>query len=238
MLTRPQEDKDLILKNLEETYYIENFVSKEDIQELCDIFNNSDNKVYKKTGPITSTITDFKIPVMRRITDKIHNLYPNCEIYHGMYFYVDYPHIIHNDDNKEWPLIYKAFNIPLKYEGNEMPYLCFFDQVYLDGPSKFFNGEKNVETHYNTCVYDYKDVLGKSKEDIDNHIKEKYLTHLKDEWLKGLSFNSAHHWKPGNTIVFDSCRLHCASDFRKNVKSKLGISIFTKLKSNPQYRLK
>ena len=74
MLTRPQDDKDLILKNLEETYYIENFVSKEDIQELCDIFDNSDNKVYKKTGPITSTITDFKIPVMIRIKDKIHNL--------------------------------------------------------------------------------------------------------------------------------------------------------------------
>ena len=119
-----------------------------------------------------------------------------------------------------------------------MPYLCFFDQVYLDGPSKFFNGEKNIETHYNTCVYDYKDVLGKNKDGIEEHIKEKYLTHLKQEWLEGLSFNSAHKWRPGNAIVFDCCRLHCASDFRKNVKNKLGISIFTKLKVNHQYRLK
>ena len=93
---------------------------------------------------------------------------------------------------------------------------------------------KHITIHVFTIIKMYQ----KSKEDIDNHIKEKYLTHLKDEWLRGLSFNSAHHWKPGNTIVFDSCRLHCASDFRKNVKNKLGISIFTKLKSNHQYRLK
>ncbi len=238
MLTRPQEDKDIILNNLEDTYYIENFVSKDDINELCDIFDNSSNKVYKETGPVTSTIKDFKIPVMRKITDKIYNLYPNSEIYHGMFFNVNYPHIIHNDDNRDWPIIYKAFNIPLKYDGDEMPYLCFFDQVYLDGPSKFFNGETDMKTHYNTCVYDYKDVLGKNDEGIESHIKEKYLTHLKDEWLKGLSFNSAHHWKPGNTIVFDSCRLHCASDFRTNVKSKLGISIFTKVRVNPRYHLK
>ena len=224
MLTRPQEDKDIILKNLEDTYYIENFVSKTDIEELCDIWDKSSNKVFKRTGPITSTITDFKVPVMRRITDKIHSLYPNCEIYHGMYFYVNYPHIIHNDDNKEWPLIYKAFNIPLKYEGDEMPYLCFFDQVYLDGPSKFFNGEKGVETYYNKIVYDYENVEGKTNEPFDIIMKEKYLNHIDDKWLKGLSFNSAHYWRPGNAIVFDCVRLHCASNF---VGKKLGLSIFT-----------
>ena len=62
-------------------------------------------------------------------------------------------------------------------------------------------------------------------------MKEKYLTHLKDKWLEGLSFNSAHNWTPGNAIVFDCCRLHCASDFTKHqIKNKLGISIFTKYK--------
>ena len=157
-------------------------------------------------------------------------LYPDSEIYHGMFFYVERPHIIHNDDNREkWPKIYKAFNIPLKYDGEEEPHLCFFDQVYLNGPSKFFKGETEVETYYNTIVNDYKDVLGKTDEPFDPIMKEKYLTHLKDEWLEGLSFNSAHSWRPGNAIVFDCCRLHCASDFtKKSIKSKLGISIFTK----------
>ena len=229
MHTRPQEDKELILSSLEETYYIENFVTQDDIKELCEIYDKSD-KTEKQTGPITSSIKDFKVPVMRKITDKINNLYTDCEIYYGMYFYVERPHIIHNDDNREkWPKIYKAFNIPLRFEGEQTPHLCFFDQIYLDGPSKFFKGETDIQTHYNTCVYDYKDVLGKTDEEFDPNMKEKYLTHLKDEWLEGLSFNSAHEWTPGNAIVFDCCRLHCASDFTKiGVKNKLGISIFTK----------
>jgi len=232
MHTRTQEDKDFILDRLEETYYIENFINKDDIKELIEIFNKAENKVHKNTGPITSAITNYKFPVMRKITDKINNLYPDSEIYYGMYFYVERPHIIHNDDNREkWPKIYKAFNIPLKYDGETEPHLCFFDQVYLDGPSKFFNGEKEVETYYNTIVNDYKDVLGKTDEPFDPIMKEKYLTHLKDKWLEGLSFNSAHNWTPGNAIVFDCCRLHCASDFTKHqIKNKLGISIFTKYK--------
>lgn len=230
MHTRPQEDKNFILNGLEETYYIENFINQDDIHELIEMYNKAENKVYKNTGPITSAIKNYKFPVMRRITDKINNLYPDSEIYHGMFFYVERPHIIHNDDNREkWPKIYKAFNIPLKYDGEEEPHLCFFDQVYLDGPSKFFKGETEVETYYNTIVNDYKDVLGKTDEPFDPIMKEKYLTHLKDEWLEGLSFNSAHSWRPGNAIVFDCCRLHCASDFtKKSIKSKLGISIFTK----------
>ena len=232
MHTRPQEDKDFILSNLEETYYIEKFINEDDIKELVDVFESADNKVHKNTGPITSAIKDYNSPVLSKIKDKIYALYPDSEIYHGMFFYVERPHIIHNDDNREkWPKIYKAFNLPLKYDGVEEPYLCFFDQVYLEGPSKFFNGEKDVKTYYNAIVNDYKDVLGKSKKPIDPIMKEKYLTHLKDKWLEGLSFNSAHDWKPGNAIVFDCCRLHCASDFSKiGVKNKLGISVFTKYK--------
>jgi hypothetical protein len=56
-----------------------------------------------------------------------------------------------------------------------------------------------------------------------------YFTHLKPQWLEGLSLHSALDWIPGNALVFDSTRLHCASDFRASgIKSKLGISVFTK----------
>ena len=48
------------------------------------MYNKAENKVYKNTGPITSAIKNYKFPVMRRITDKINNLYPDSEIYHGM----------------------------------------------------------------------------------------------------------------------------------------------------------
>ena len=47
MLTRSQKDKDFILSNLEETYYIENFISIEDIETLSMEYYGNVNKVYK-----------------------------------------------------------------------------------------------------------------------------------------------------------------------------------------------
>jgi len=159
MPTRSQEHKDFILSNLEETYYIENFISKEDIETLCMEYYGNINKVYKNTGPITSDIKHYNSPVLYKIVDKISKLYPNSKVMSGMFFEVNHPHIIHNDDKHSLPLTYKAFNIPLEYDTEEEPHLCFFDQVYLDRPSKFFNGEENIETFYNTIVYDYENVV-------------------------------------------------------------------------------
>ena len=55
------------------------------------------------------------------------------------------------------PKIYSLFNIPLKYEGDELPYLCFFDQIYLDDLVSFL--ATHVETHHNKIIYDYENVL-------------------------------------------------------------------------------
>ena len=104
----------------------------------------------------------------------------------------------------------------------------FFDQFYFHGPAKFFNGDTNVATYYNKQVYEYSDVDGLV--DVQFVDADKLFTHLKPSWLKGLSLHSTLEWRPGNALIFDSVRLHCASDFRRlNIQSKLAISIFTRL---------
>jgi hypothetical protein len=248
--SRTQEDKDFILSYVDEPYSIENFIDQKDVNELIDIWENSDNKEHKNTGVITYSITDFSSPVLHKIRDKIYfDSYPNIEIWHAMFFYTDEPHMIHIDDSMDsFPKIYKAFNLPLrarlKYQtfNNQVPDLMFFDQLYLDGPSKFFKGQSHeTKGHHEAlqfsklprskCVYEYSNVINKSTKPFDLDIKEKYLDHIRDRWLDELSFNSAHKWIPGNAIIFDSCRLHCGSDFRKlGVTDKLGISIFTQHK--------
>ena len=115
-------------------------------------------------------------------------------------------------------------------EDTGYPNLCFFDQYYLEGGAKFFNESKDVPTHYNKQVYEYSHVINKNNAGIDEAIVEKYLTHLKPRWMSGLSFHSALQWKPTDALIFDSVRLHCASDFvKQGIKSKLGMSIFTHL---------
>ena len=48
--SRTQEDKDFILSYVDEPYSIENFIDQKDVNELIDIWENSDNKEHKNIG--------------------------------------------------------------------------------------------------------------------------------------------------------------------------------------------
>ena len=52
--------------------------------------------------------------------------------------------------------------------------------------------------------------------------------HMKNEWLEGFSVETECNWVPGNVIIFDCAKLHCASNFLDNgIIEKTGLSIFT-----------
>jgi len=231
---RQQSHKDYISSNLIDPFSVEKFLTEEEITELIKIYNAGKTKIYKNTGPVTVNIDDDirDYPVFQNIFSRIKNIIGDCEVYTAFLFYVEIPHIIHNDDAFNFPLVHKGIAIPLQinYESEDTGYpsLCFFDQYYLEGPSKFFKGSKDISTFYNKCIYEYSQVKNKSNIKFDPQIKEKYFTHLKDRWLENLSFKSAQSWIPGNAIIFDCARLHAASDFKaQGIKSKLGLSIFT-----------
>lgn len=227
---------DQILKiktTIQDPYELKNILTVDEINTLVDIFKNHplDDRVYKNTGPITLDLKPYiDHPIVVKILSLIEHSIGPFEITTAFFFQTAFPHIIHNDDTHELPdNVYKAITLPLSLEefSGKYPKLCFFNQFYFHGPSKFFNGDDDILTYYNKQIYSYDDVselVEESFVDLNN-----YLTHLKPQWLKGLSLHSALDWIPGNALVFDSTRLHCASDFRKlGIKSKLAISIFTK----------
>jgi hypothetical protein len=226
-----------IKENFSDPFFLKNVLSKKDIEHLLSIYNSAQEKnsplVYKNTGPVTLNIDQYISDiVINSLLEKIKTVIGDFEITAGFFFKTHYPHIIHNDDTFELPdTVYKGITIPLSLERNTnsnlYPKLCFFDQFYFHGPAKFFKGEDHIDTYYNKQIYDYKDIDNISdKKFIDN---QGLLTHLKPTWLEGLSLHSSIDWIPGNIIIFDSLRLHCASDFRKlGIKSKTAISIFTK----------
>jgi len=229
-------NRQTIIENLIDPFSKEGFLSIEEVTGLIDL-SNSYKTIRKNTGPITSIELkdEFKTsPLLVTIFDKIKQVIGPCEIYSAFFFYVERPHIIHNDDNINYPIVYRGITLPLElaYIGKDTGYpsLCFFDQLYLEGGAKFFNKSSDIPTYYNKQVYEYSQVLNKNNTGIDKDTMEKYLTHLKIRWLEGLSFNSALRWKPTDALFFDSARLHCASDFeRQGIKSKFGMSIFTHL---------
>jgi len=225
---RTQEQINIIKQHFSDPYSVEHFVSADDIAELISIYDCCD-KIVKNTGPVTVDInTLLDKPVFQRLLAAIQTEIGPFEFTAGLFFKTDYPHVIHNDDTFELPnTVYKAITIPLAVEGTGIPKLCFFDQCYFHGPAKFFNGDKNIPTYYNQQVYDYSNVDGTVESQFVD--QNQYFTHLKSNWLQGLSLHSAIDWIPTQAIIFDSVRLHCASDFRSlGIKGKLGLSIFTK----------
>ena len=233
---RSEQDKQTIISNISDPYVLPSFVSTEERIALMDVFKNSPDRIQKNTGPLTLDVSreQLELPVFINLLARLKEQLGNFDTFTVLFFYVEQPHIIHNDDSFEFPVCYKGINIPLELEYISepcgLPHLCFFDQYYLDGPAKFFNGSSEVPTYYNKCVYSYDDVHGCTTTPIDKKVKETYFSHLRYSWLNGLSVNSIIDWVPGNAIVFDTVRLHCASNFiQQGVKSKLGLSIFTKV---------
>lgn len=225
---RTLEQINKIKQHFDDPYAVEHFLSKKDIGELIAIYDQQ-IKIVKNTGPITVDIDALlEKPVFRRILSAIQTEIGPFVVTAGLFFKTDYPHIIHNDDTFELPeTVYKAITIPLIADGHGTPKLCFFDQCYFHGPAKFFKGDNNIPTYYNQQIYDYKDLDGVVNQPFVGPAE--YFTHLRPNWLEGLSLHSVIDWIPGQAIIFDSVRLHCASDFRQlGIKSKLGLSIFTK----------
>lgn len=226
---RSSEDKQYLRSRLEDAVSIENFLDNDEINELIELYHNKD-KIHKNTGPVVSYLQDE--PIFEKLVTRLKPLIGDFKVYSAAYFYVTFPHIIHNDDQFDLPKTFKAITLPLQltYSGpkKELPSFCVFDQYYLDGPAKFFNGSKDIPTYYNKQVYEYSNVENKTDQPFPEDVRLKYLTHLKKSWLEGFSIKSIHQWQPGSAIIFDAVRLHCASDFRQlGISSKLGISIFT-----------
>jgi hypothetical protein len=232
-----------IKKTFQDPRVVESFLSDSDIGYLINLYESSDDlnspykgKIKKNTGPVTLDLTQFlSDAVVKNTFEKIEKEIGPYDIVSAFFFKTDYPHIIHNDDSFDLPdNVYRAITLPLALYGDKIsgfPSLCFFEQFYFHGPSKFFKGEKFVPTYYNKQIYEYKDIDNLTDEPFDLRLYEKYFTHLKKDWLDGLTFHSFVDWIPGSAIIFDSVRLHCASDFRKlGIKEKLAISIFTKKK--------
>ena len=206
-------------------------LSNADVENLLAYyFLHQDSVIKKSTGPSVLKL-DNNSPVLVNIVKQLSNVIGNFEIRYAHFFDVTDPHIIHNDDTFDYPNCFKAFTIPLKIYGdlNDI-HLVVFDQHYYGGPAKFVAGEdtSTYNIHYNTLLTNYIDVDGLNNNGVNPEIFDKYLTHLRPEWVTGLSINKMLSWTVGSVLSFDSLALHCSTEFRNiGVERKIGLSIFT-----------
>lgn len=230
---RSNEQIEKLQETHSETVQFRNIVSDAQIKELKEYYYNSSNKLQKNTGPKVLYVEEH--PFVKQITEYLQQYYRPFEVRSAHFFEVTRPHVIHIDDEFEYPDSYKAFTIPIETLGGpcDRAKLVMFNQYYYGGPAKFFQGESEdfMNVHYNKTITDYNDIWYKTEDEFPDHLHIMLLNHLKKQWLQGLSIDNYFPWQIGSIIAFDSLRLHSASDFtRAGITKKLGLSIFTKLK--------
>jgi len=227
LLMRTQQQIEKIKKGQGDPYSINNVV---DVESLYNYYvSNEGNVVQKNTGPKILKV-DPTEDLFDSLIKSLKKQVGDFDVRYMHYFDVTDPHIIHNDDEFEYPDCYKAFTIPLRiYGGSDDVKLIVFDQYYYGGPAKFVNGSdmSDYPVHYNKFLTDYNDIEQQSNVEL-NDAELEHLTHLQPSWLKGLSINKILPWAIGKALCFDSLALHCSSDFKsKGITRKIGLSIFT-----------
>lgn len=244
IVQRPDDQVTQILDRTGDTVILDQFISDQDIDTLLEIYNKGTGKDYKsigwendiRTGPTTLIAREFKDdPNFIEIFDRIQNkLGIKLKIWGGNFFETIKPYIIHNDiDFRHEIMPGKCLVIPLvknykvnNYKAsNEDAKFYIFDQMFFHGAVKCFKNNKDIVSPYNVPLYDYSNIHGIHS---DNRIPDVDAGHMKQEWLEGFSIESACNWVPGDVIVFDCVRLHCASNFLDHgIESKIGLSLFT-----------
>lgn len=244
---RPKEQVDQMLDRCGTTVILKRFISDIDIDTLLNLYYAGTNKDYKNigyksnpsSGPITYIAKEFKhksefVEIFDRIQQKL-NL--NLNIWGGNFFETTKPYIIHNDIDFRHEIIPgKCIVIPLvknyktdhhKASDTDAKFYIF-DQMFFHGAVKCFKNSEEIISPYNIPLYDYSDIY---KIHNDNRMPNVDAGHMRQEWLEGFSIEKECNWVPGDVIVFDCARLHCASNFHNNnIESKIGLSLFTSFK--------
>ena len=228
---RTSEQIDKIKQTQGEPVQLWNILTQETVNKLLLHYRVSDDVIVKDTGPKVLHI-NLGEGLIDDIVEKLQTTFGNFEVRNAHIFDVNKPHMIHNDDDFDFPQVYKGFVMPLEVDGplNKAKFFVF-DQYYYGGPAKFVKGLDltDLPVHYNQFVTDYDDIEGKNTNGIHESLLSE-LNHLQPAWLEGLSVRSYFPWTIGSCIAFDSCNLHCASNFKNHgIKSKIGLSIFTKV---------
>lgn len=228
---RTKKQIEIIKQNQSPPEQLSNIVSKSKVQQLIQYYKDS-KKIQKNTGPVVSYVREGD-GIIDDIISKLRIKFGNFTVRTAHFFEVEKPHIIHNDDDYEYPNSFKAFTIPLEIKGNEInnAKLVFFDQYYYGGPAKFVKNA-NIDDkpqYYNKFITEYNQVENIVDSKISQEDKN-LISHISEEWLEGLSIQTYFPWHIGSIIAFDSLQLHCASNFlATGATSKLGLSIFTTL---------
>ena len=115
LLMRTQQQIEQIKKGQGDPYSINDVV---DVEPLYNYYvSNQNNVVQKNTGPKILKVNPTE-NLFSNLIQSLKEKVGEFDVRYMHYFDVTDPHIIHNDDEFDYPNCYKAFTIPLRIYGN------------------------------------------------------------------------------------------------------------------------
>ena len=211
-----------------EPLQINDFLDPFERSVILDMHSANPDVIQKNTGPRVSM--DMQHKVMDSIIQRLRNKFGEFELHNTQIFQVTYPHVLHNDWSKFDNGQGLAFLMPLQHNGMQDPKFIIYDQIVDNAAVKLFGGGPAPKrVHHNASLLEYDTVKGTVQESFDEDFYNEYLTHLKPNWVQGLSVRKVFDWTPGSLIVFHRCSIHSSSDFRNvGITEKTGLSVFTR----------
>ncbi len=205
-----------------------NAIPQKFIDTFIDIYNRNEKSGDGMRKVVTNCVEDpeFLKPIKEAIGSKnvllnSSNFYQTDE--NNLYWpHTDY----HKSTNSEIENPANVnVNVPLKYEGDEIPHLVIFNQRYLKYSVTWCLDDPVYEFTYNKGVpgrpYDY-DITNKTEKEIDEQLYNEHLSkHGPARNFYGLS-GKAYALYPGSFIAFDNKRIHCTSN---KAGPKLGLNL-------------
>jgi len=142
--------------------------------------------------------------------------------YYGIFHESFSPLKLHVDSGfNEKDIIYKQVVTPLSNIGDTI----IFKNRWYGRSTNFTIDENDLKLKSEPGKND-KSSAHLGKEEFDQSMYSKYLSHENINNLKGLKIEMVYKWKLGETLIMDRSHIHCSSS---NIKEKkLGLTTFTK----------
>ncbi len=110
--------------------------------------------------------------------------------------------------------------VPLDSAPQPAAATVFFRQHWLGPSANFVRGTPEFPGKANITVSDYNDVQGRSEVPFPEGLRASHLSHLRPEWLVGLSFDTLSPWSVGSAIVFPCSQLHCGASMQPGARKR------------------
>lgn len=184
-------------------------LSGNEASDLCAMRDQTTTRVRKKAGVIdTDGMAAAGSAIGQRVIEACAK---GRQAVWAQFVDTPFPFVVHADTADGSNLDDVVVILPLDSTPQPAASTVFFRQHWTGRSANFVRGTPDYPGTVNETVTDYSRVERLSGEPFPEQIREQLLSHIRPEWLDGLSIEAALPWTVGSAILFPCTQLHASA---------------------------